>query len=109
MLSIWRCRGASRTSRIRRRCRWRSLRLRGRVTPYLSVGAPAQSIGNSIPPLGRPLRVALFYHSIESDWNNGNAHFLRGVATELQARGHRVRVFEPAEGWSRAKLLDWER
>jgi spore maturation protein CgeB len=62
---------------------------------------------NSIPPLGRFLRVALFYHSIESDWNNGNAHFLRGVATELQARGHQVRVFEPADGWSRANLLAW--
>jgi spore maturation protein CgeB len=54
-----------------------------------------------------PLRVAFVVHSLESDWNNGNAHFLRGVASELLARGHQVRVFEPADGWSRANLLKW--
>ncbi len=44
--------------------------------------------------------VAMFYHSLVSDWNHGNAHFLRGIASELQARGHQVRIFEPQEGWS---------
>ena len=29
------------------------------------------------------MRAALFYHSLVSDWNHGNAHFLRGVVTEL--------------------------
>jgi spore maturation protein CgeB len=47
---------------------------------------------------------ALFYHSLVSDWNHGNAHFLRGYAGELRARGHEVRIFEPAEGWSRSML-----
>lgn len=42
----------------------------------------------------------MFYHSIISDWNHGNAHFLRGVVSELLARGHDVRVYEPKEGWS---------
>ena len=51
------------------------------------------------------LHVAMFYHSLVSDWNHGNAHFLRGIATELQARGHEVRVFEPENGWSRQNLL----
>lgn len=51
------------------------------------------------------MNFCLFYHSLVSDWNHGNAHFLRGVVSELQARGHRVRVFEPADGWSRANLL----
>jgi spore maturation protein CgeB len=51
------------------------------------------------------MRVALFYHSLESDWNHGNAHFLRGVATELLERGHAVQVFEPRDGWSRTNLL----
>lgn len=51
------------------------------------------------------LRIAMFYHSLVSDWNHGNAHFLRGVAAELQARGHELRIFEPADGWSRANLL----
>jgi len=51
------------------------------------------------------VRVALFYHSLVSDWNHGNAHFLRGVASELQARGHEVRIFEPEDSWSRQNLL----
>jgi spore maturation protein CgeB len=47
----------------------------------------------------------MFYHSLASDWNHGNAHFLRGVATELQHRGHDVMVLEPADGWSRTNLV----
>jgi spore maturation protein CgeB len=52
------------------------------------------------------MKFVLFYHSLLSDWNHGNAHFLRGVATELIARGHDVRVYEPADGWSLKNLLD---
>jgi spore maturation protein CgeB len=51
------------------------------------------------------VRVVLFCHSLESCWNHGNAHFLRGVARELLARGHEVRAFEPAAGWSRENLV----
>jgi spore maturation protein CgeB len=51
------------------------------------------------------MRVALFYHSLVSDWNHGNAHFVRGIASELLARGHDVRVFEPRDGWSRENLI----
>lgn len=29
------------------------------------------------------MRIVMFYHSIVSDWNQGNAHFLRGIVTEL--------------------------
>jgi spore maturation protein CgeB len=50
------------------------------------------------------MRIVMFYHSLASDWNHGNAHFLRGVVTELGARGHEVVVLEPADGWSRACL-----
>jgi len=50
--------------------------------------------------------IALFYHSLVSDWNHGNAHFLRGVASELQSRGHEVRIFEPENSWSRQNLLE---
>jgi spore maturation protein CgeB len=46
------------------------------------------------------LRIVLFYHSLISDWNHGNAHFLRGVATELLSRGHDVCVYEPRNAWS---------
>jgi len=51
------------------------------------------------------MRIRLFYHSLLSDWNHGNAHFLRGIASELIARGHEVKVFEPEDGWSRRNLL----
>ena len=43
------------------------------------------------------MKIALFYHSLRSDWNHGNAHFLRGIASELQARGHEVRVLSPEQ------------
>jgi spore maturation protein CgeB len=51
------------------------------------------------------LRFVIFTHSLVSDWNHGNAHFLRGIASELLSRGHDVRVFEPEDGWSRQNLL----
>ena len=49
--------------------------------------------------------VVLFCHSIVSDWNHGNAHFLRGVCSELIARGHDVIVYEPRDAWSVAHLV----
>ena len=52
------------------------------------------------------MKIVLFYHSLLSDWNHGNAHFLRGVASELKARGANVRVFEPRDAWSLANLLE---
>jgi len=51
------------------------------------------------------MNIVLFYHSLLSDWNHGNAHFLRGIVAELQARGHDVRVFEPHAAWSRVNLI----
>jgi spore maturation protein CgeB len=51
------------------------------------------------------LDVVLFCHSLESDWNHGNAHFLRGVCRALQERGHQVTVYESRDGWSRINLL----
>jgi spore maturation protein CgeB len=51
------------------------------------------------------MQVVLFCHSLVSCWNHGNVHFLRGVVRELEARGHAVRVLEPAAGWSRRNLV----
>jgi spore maturation protein CgeB len=51
------------------------------------------------------MKFVFFYHSLVSDWNHGNAHFLRGVVTELLARGHQVVVYEPDDGWSRRNLV----
>jgi spore maturation protein CgeB len=52
------------------------------------------------------MRVTVFCHSLVSDWNHGNAHFLRGVCSELVARGHALRVYEPADAWSVRNLVD---
>ena len=49
-------------------------------------------------------KIALFCHSLRSDWNHGNAHFLRGIASELLHRGITVEIFEPADGWSSRNL-----
>jgi spore maturation protein CgeB len=51
------------------------------------------------------VRVVLFYQSLISDWNHGNAHFLRGIASELLARGHVVDVYEPRDSWSVQNLV----
>ena len=51
------------------------------------------------------MRIVLFCHSLVSDWNHGNAHFLRGIVAELLDRGYQVHVYEPEGGWSREQLL----
>lgn len=51
------------------------------------------------------MKIVLFYHSLVSDWNHGNAHFLRGVVNALQKKGHTVSVYEPENGWSLRNLL----
>lgn len=51
------------------------------------------------------MNIAYFSHSLISDWNHGNAHFLRGIVTELQLRGHDVKVYEPHDSWSVASLI----
>src|SRR4051794_24545245 len=63
---------------------------------------------NSGPSAGLgegPMRKALFCHSLPSDWHHGNAHFPRGVVTELASRRHDVRVFEPRDAWSVMNLI----
>lgn len=54
------------------------------------------------------LRIRIFAHSFVSDWNHGNAHFLRGLARELVAMGHEVRCFEELGAWSLANLVRHE-
>lgn len=51
------------------------------------------------------MRIVVFCHSLVSDWNHGNAHFLRGVARELKQRGHELTIYEPRDGWSLSNLL----
>jgi spore maturation protein CgeB len=52
------------------------------------------------------MRIVMFYHSLLSDWNNGNAHFLRGVVSDLKSRGHDVRVYEEMDAWSYVNLYE---
>ncbi|WP_437714243.1 glycosyltransferase [Sorangium sp. So ce448] len=51
------------------------------------------------------MRIALFCHSLLSDWDHADAHFLRGIAAELDARGHDVLAFEPEDAWSALGLV----
>ncbi len=50
--------------------------------------------------MSRKLRVAYVAHSLRSDWNNGNAHFLRGLLRAMGTLGHDVVAFEREQGWS---------
>ena len=52
-----------------------------------------------------PLKIRLFCHSIISDWNNGHAHFLRGIVGELSALGHDVVAYEDRDCWSLKNAL----
>lgn len=51
------------------------------------------------------MNIVVFCHSLISDWNHGNAHFLRGVVRELRSRGNRVEVYEPRNAWSVMNLF----
>jgi spore maturation protein CgeB len=51
------------------------------------------------------MRVVIFCHSLLSDWNHGNAHFLRGIAADLVGRGINLSVFEPEDAWSLQNLI----
>ena len=51
------------------------------------------------------MKIVYFTHSLRSCWNHGNAHFLRGILSELASRGHEVHAPEPATEWSVENLL----
>src|SRR5205807_7100419 len=54
------------------------------------------------------LNIALFCHSLISDWNHGNAHFLRGLVRSLGRTGHQVRSYEELGSWSLTNLMRCE-
>ncbi len=54
--------------------------------------------------MSQRLNFRIFAHSWTSDWNHGNAHFLRGLAQELMNLGHDVRCYEEEDAWSRQNL-----
>ena len=56
----------------------------------------------------RKLSIRYFAHSWVSDWNHGNAHFLRGLARSLVAMGHQVRCYEQLGSWSLSNLVRQE-
>lgn len=51
------------------------------------------------------MRFLFYTHSLISDWNHGNAHFLRGVMRNLIQRGHEAVALEPRQSWSRDHLV----
>jgi spore maturation protein CgeB len=51
------------------------------------------------------MKIVWFVHAVASCWNNGNAHFLRGLGLALQDEGHQVVFCEPAQSWSQENLL----
>ncbi|MBB2695759.1 UNVERIFIED_ORG: spore maturation protein CgeB [Rhizobium esperanzae] len=51
------------------------------------------------------MKFVFYTHSLISDWNHGNAHFLRGVMRDLQRRGHETLALEPEDAWSRTNLV----
>ena len=52
------------------------------------------------------MKIVLFYHSLVSDWNHGNAHFLRGMYRELKRRGHHLICLEQEHNWSLENLIN---
>src|SRR5260370_36959630 len=58
--------------------------------------------------MSQKLNIALFAHSMVSDWNHGNAHFLRGLMRELVHMGHSVRCYEEWSSWSLTNLMKQE-
>jgi len=58
--------------------------------------------------LNGKLRIRIFAHSLVSDWNHGNAHFLRGLSRALIRLGHEVRSYEELGAWSLANLIRHE-
>jgi spore maturation protein CgeB len=51
------------------------------------------------------MKFVFYTHSLISDWNHGNAHFLRGIMRDLIRRGHEAVALEPFESWSRGNLV----
>ncbi|PKD16211.1 glycosyltransferase [Salegentibacter salinarum] len=51
------------------------------------------------------MKLVMFYHSLYSDWNHGNAHFLRGIVREFKNKNYDVQVYEPQNGWSLENLI----
>jgi spore maturation protein CgeB len=54
------------------------------------------------------MKFRIFAHSWVSDWNHGNAHFLRGLVRELLRMGHDVRCYEQLGSWSLNNLVRQE-
>lgn len=52
------------------------------------------------------MKFIFYTHSLISDWNHGNAHFLRGVMRDLIRRGHEALALEPENAWSRTSLVN---
>lgn len=78
-------------------------------TPVLDANSTAKPARRPGPDANHSVscttfRIAYFAHSVRSDWNNGNAHFQRGLLRAMTRLGHKVVLFEPEDSWSRSNL-----
>ena len=55
--------------------------------------------------MSETLNLRIFAHSWVSDWNHGNAHFLRGLARSLVRAGNKMRCYEQLGSWSLSNLV----
>lgn len=63
-----------------------------------------QSYADTRWPVARNFNIAVFVHTLRSDWNNGNAHFLRGLVRALAQQGNTVTCLERESNWSMENL-----
>ncbi len=71
---------------------------------YLDPSSNPSSTSPGQHSMSRKFRIAYLSHTLRSDWNNGNAHFLRGLLDNLRLLGHHVTAFEPEQEWSIVNL-----
>ena len=74
---------------------------------YLRLFRTGAGEGREGQNMSRKLRIAYLAHSLRSDWNNGNAHFLRGLLRALGAIGHEVVAFERDARLVAREPADW--
>ena len=95
--------GASSRAKLRHRTHGRALPQRLCRPAGRAADGPASPRSRRSPagklifePCGDPCASFYFTHSLVSDWNHGNAHFLRGIVRELAAPRPRSPVVRAA-------------
>src|SRR6185369_15062359 len=75
----------------------------------VSASLPGVGAGGGARGMKSRFNIQIFTHSLISDWNHGNAHFLRALARDIGKMGHEVRCHEELGSWSLRNLVQNER